>query len=196
MKGSDKENNTEKQDVDLETAVRASDGYEALKMMFGGVDYISDLEALGGLRKSAKNRQADKARILQVLEEYKHRYKDESQECVIKRLISDYKAKKIEPRKGIHDRIKSLSRASLMRWRQQVRLNGWSSLAGNYKSREGFFKKYPQALNTLLALKRDFPKASDVALYKVLAPVLEKVNIPMVSQRTVVKELKKIRDNK
>lgn len=183
------------QGTSLKDAVRASEEYKALKVMFSGVDYISDLEAFGGLAEPARNRQADKAKILQALEAYKQRYEDESQESAIKRFVRDYNDKLIEPRQDIHSRIKSLSRASLMRWKQQVRFSGWASLAGSYKPREGFFEKHPQALEILLLLKSDFPKASNVAIYKVLAAELEKAGIPLISQRTVDKALKRLKED-
>ncbi len=190
MSDTDQEENK----TNLEAAVRASEGYAALKIMYSGVDYISDLEALGNLTEGAKNRQADKAAVLQMLEQYKQQKETENQDAAIKRLISDYKAKVIEPREGIHTRIKSLSRASLMRWRKQVRLGGWASLAGDFKSRaQSFFDKQPQALETLRVLCKDFPKARNVDLYRVLIMELKKAGIRPPSESAVNRVLRKIK---
>ena len=163
--------------------IKDSEAYKELQAKYAAPDFEDDIKALGKLKGWAKDRQADRAALIQALEQYKNN--SDSQEEAINQLISDYRSRLIEPRPGIHKRIKGISRASLLRWRKQVAESGWASLAGEYKLREGYFSKHPEAMELLLLFSVSFPKASNRDLHKALAKELKKQGIEPPSVRMV-----------
>lgn len=146
----------------------SSKAYEQLKAKYLKPDYIDDLGAFGKLSEKGRDRQADRAALLHELEQYKSR--GLNQEEAIRQMIADYQNRTIEPRKGIHDRIEAINRASLLRWKKQVKDSGWSSLAGDFKSvKKGYFDDKPETLELLIALRESFPEATIADIHKAIA---------------------------
>ena len=146
------------------TDVIKADAFKELQEKYPKPDYISDLKAFAKLSDNGKVRLADKAALLHTLEEYIN--KGFSQNEAIKQMVVDYTQQAIEPRPDIHQRISAISRASLLRWRKQIKDHGWAVLAGGYrKGKKGYFDKRPEALERLISLRRAFPEASLVDIY-------------------------------
>lgn len=157
------------------------DAFKELMSKYPKPDYLSDLKALGELTEKEKERQADKAALLQTLEAYYS--KGLGQAEAVKRMRADYANRIIEPRLNIHQRIKAISRASLLRWRKQVKEHGWAALAGDYRSgRQGYFYKHPEALKRLASLRQVFPEASIIDICKAFCEEIQEDQRPTLRQ--------------
>ncbi|GAA4650808.1 DNA-binding protein [Kistimonas scapharcae] len=155
---------------------------EAKESAFDGE---ADLKALSLLAGAARERQADRAAILMALadEEKQHSRKKDA----IKSLVDSYNRRDIEPRNGIHRRIKQVNRSTLLRWRKSVAEQGWASLAGNYrpaKAGTGYFDRYPLAADLLLALLREYAHTKLSVLHKALLEALKGTDIQERPGRT------------
>ena len=167
-----------------------SKAYKQLEAKYSKPDYIDDLEAFGKLSQKGRDRQADRAALLHVLEQYKSF--GLNQEDAIKQMIVDYKNRTIEPRTGIHGRIEAINRPSLLRWKKQVKDNGWSSLAGDFKSlKKGYFDDKAEALELLIALRESFPEATIADIHKALAKEIKSSGHTPPTIRMVAAALKK-----
>ena len=141
------------------------DAFKELQAKYPKHDYINDLKVFGKLSENSKERQADKVALLHTLEEYRN--KGLNQNEAIKQMVSDYTQRTIEPRPDIHQRVKAISRASLLRWRKQIKEHGWSILAGCYrKGNKGYFDRHPEAMERLLSLRKAFPEASIADIFR------------------------------
>ena len=132
----------------------------------------------------------DRASLLRLLRGYCNN--GLLQEEAVKVLCEEYKTRAIEPRPGIHSRIKQVNRASLLRWKGQVQKQGWASLAGNFVcKKKGFFDNYPEAAEILLSLLLEFPHTKGKNLYRALSHILRDKQQPLPGERATTNFLKK-----